>query len=261
MTYDTISVETSDDVAVIRLNRPETLNAVTASMLDELDAAFTEAAARARAIVLTASGKAFSAGADMAEASAAAPAADLDAGLLLETHVNPLVLKLRELKVPWISAVRGAVAGVGCSIALSADLIIASQTAYFFQAFSRLGLVPDGGASWLASRALSRPRAMEFLLLAEKLPAEKALSWGLVNQVVTDDELDNAAQALAGRLARGPTQAYRLIRELAWTAADGDFQAVLSAEREAQREAGRTKDVAEGVAAFLQKRAPEFTGA
>jgi len=168
--------------------------------------------------------------------------------------------KLRGLEIPWITAVRGPAAGVGCALALAGDLIVASETAYFLQAFVRIGIIPDGGSSYLLTRALSRAQAMEMMLLGEKIPAQQALAWGLVNRVVADDALDDAALELATRLAQGPTRAYASIRKLAWSALDSDWDSTLRLERELQKHAGRTEDAAEGIKAFLEKRPAQFLG-
>ena len=255
-----VLMEAVGDVGVIRLNDPTTLNAVTLEMLEQLSAAIDFCAERSRVIILTTSGRAFCSGANLSSDFNSGAGGDLDAGRLLESHVNPLIEKMTSLPVPVIAAVRGPAAGVGASLALVADLIVASDTAYFLQAFSRIGLVPDGGASWLLSRAVGRPRAMELMLLGDKLPAMQALDWGLINRVVPDGELDEAALGLANKLAQGPTAAYGLIRQLAWKAADSDLSEMLIAERQAQCEAGKTSDAAEGIAAFIGKRPAAFTG-
>lgn len=250
-----------ESVGVIRLNDPATLNAITAEMLEQLQKALDRASGSCRAIVLTSVGRAFSSGANLAGGQPVEDAdGQRDIGLFLEDHVNPLIAKLIDLPIPWVSAVRGPAAGVGCSLAIAADLVVASETAFFLQAFSRVGLVPDGGASWLLTRAIGRPRAMELMLLGEPLEAARALEWGLVNRVVPDSELDDAAVAIAATLARGPTKTLGLIRQLARQAADGDLLSLLAAERNAQRMAGLTNDAIEGITAFIDKRTPSFTG-
>jgi 2-(1,2-epoxy-1,2-dihydrophenyl)acetyl-CoA isomerase len=233
---------------------------VTVGMIEAFEAALDEVEAKARAMVLTGAGRAFCSGANLSAGTGEAQDPDdYDAGLILDSHINPLMSRLRDLKLPWITAVRGAAAGVGASLALAADMILASDTAYFLQAFPRIGLVPDGGSSHLLVRTLGRPRAMEMMLLGERLPAATALSWGLINRLVPDDQLDAAAAELAQRLADGAAS-LKLIRRLAWTAVDEDWSASLAAERALQREAGRTRDHREGVAAFLGKRAAQFEG-
>ena len=147
---------------------------------------------------------------------------------------------------------------MGCSIALTADLIVAGESAYFLQAFSRIGLVPDGGASWLVSRAVGRVRAMELMLLGNRLPAAQALKWGLINRVVPDEVLETTALELAQSLAKGPTRSLGMIRSLCWSAEESGLEQALTAERTAQAIAGRSPDAREGIAAFVQKRPPAF---
>ena len=168
--------------------------------------------------------------------------------------------RLRNLPLPWVSAVNGAAAGVGASLALAGDMIVAGESAFFLQAFSRIGLAPDGGSSHLLVRTIGRARASELMLLGERLSAAKALEWGLINRVVPDAELAEAALALAQRLAKG-AYSQRLIRQLAWSAVDADWETTLAQERAAQRTAGQSADHREGVRAFMEKRAAAFTGA
>lgn len=257
-----IRYECADNVALITLNDPATLNAITAELSEDLHAAFERAVSdAARAVVLTGEGRAFSSGANLS--GGAPPMGDdgrIDLGRVLEERYNPFITHLRDLPIPFITAVNGAAAGVGCSFALMGDLIVAAESAYFLQAFRRIGLVPDGGATYLLPRMLTRARAMELMLLGEKLPAAKALEWGLINRCVPDDQLLPAAKALALDLARGPTKALGMMRKLAWRALDADLAGQLHAERVAQREASRTGDFVEGVQAFLQKRPAEFKG-
>lgn len=255
-----VQLRLEDRVAIVVLDDPAALNAIGPDMLDDLASAIDQAEAGARCMLLAASGRAFSAGGDLSALAASQRSGPIDAGALLESHVNPLLVRLAALSIPWISAVRGAAAGVGCSLALAADLVVASDNAYFLQAFSRVGLAPDGGSTWLLAKAAGRVRAMEMMLLGERIPAAQALDWGLVNRVVDDDALDATALALAQRLAAGPTRALALTRQLAWLAASASWPEALDAERAGQREAGNTQDVAEGVRAFLGKRPPQFVG-
>ena len=262
MKYATLIVDRVGEVGIIRLNAPKSLNAVTETMLEELDYAFVACSKQVRAIVLTSTSRAFSSGANLIDGGLDPDAADgIDAGALLETHVNPLFGKLKALEIPWISAIRGPTVGVACSIALAADMIVASYSAYLLLAFARVGLVPDGGAHWLLTRTIGRARAMELMLLGDRLPAATALQWGLVNRVVPDDQLEQAALEIAMRLAQGPTRTLALIRRLSWAAADQGVDVILAAERDAQRMAGQTQDVCEGIAAFVEKRQPRFVGA
>jgi 2-(1,2-epoxy-1,2-dihydrophenyl)acetyl-CoA isomerase len=262
MGYQEIVVETHERVGVLRLNMPARLNAMTIRMVEEIDAALDELTARCRAVVLTSAGRAFCSG--IALDSALLPASvtreQRDVGQVLQSHINPLMSKLRDLPVPWITAVRGAAAGVGASFALAGDLVVASDTAYFLQAFARIGLVSDGGATHLLVRTIGRVRAMELMLLADRLPAAKALEWGLINRVVPDAVLDEEALKLAATLADGPSVALGLMRRATWSALDAPWHEVLRSEREMQAIAGRSSDFDEGIAAFNEKRAAKFTG-
>lgn len=261
MSYSKIEFACHGTVATIRLNDPATLNALDRAMIEEMDAALDEATGSARALVLTGAGRGFCTGAGLAVAGELpVDEAGPDFGAVLETLINPLMTKLRDLPIPWITAVRGPAAGAGCSLALAGDMIVASDSAYFLQAFSRIGLVPDAGSTHLLARGTTRARAMEMMLLGERIPASTALEWGLINRVVPDAELECAAAELTERLAVGPTRTLGLIRKTAWDALDSGWSAALAAERDAQRVAGRTRDAGEGIGAFLQKRPPAFEG-
>jgi len=257
--YQHILCDVSDDVAFIRLNAPDTLNAMTTDMGRELLDAIGQAPRSARAIVLGGVGRAFCSGANLSDGSFKLDDPDRDAGAMLEAVVNPLALQIRRSPIPVVTAVRGAVAGVGCALALMGDLIVAGENAYFFQAFSRIGLSPDGGSTFLLAKAIGRVRAMEMMLLATRLPAAQALDWGLVNRVVADDAVEAAAIDLARQLARGPAS-LGLTRAAAWAALENSFEDALALEREIQRIAGRTADFVEGIDAFQTKRAPVFRG-
>jgi 2-(1,2-epoxy-1,2-dihydrophenyl)acetyl-CoA isomerase len=262
MTYQKIDVQARDKVGVISLNDPATLNSVGPLMIDEITGALSELRSTVRAIVITGKGRSFCSGAalDGVSTEDGARRLERDFGAILESHINPLMTALRSLGVPWVSAVRGAAAGFGASLALSADLVVASESAYFLQAFTRIGLVPDGGSTHLLVRTIGRVRSMELMLLADRLPATKALEWGLINRVVADSTLEDKALELASQLAAGPSVALRLARQLAWSALDEDWAAILKRERECQCIAGRTLDADEGIRAFMEKRAAAFTG-
>ena len=258
MTYETIRVDvTPAKVGVITLNRPDTLNALTAQMLDEMRDAVTSLPGEgARALLLTGEGRGFSSGADLASGGGLPD----DAGEALDKHFNPLIEAIFDLPVPVVTAVNGPTAGAGCSLALSADIVVAARSAYFLQAFVNIGLVPDAGASWLLPRLAGRARAMEMMMLGERIGADKAAEWGMIARVVDDQFLPEEAMVIAANLARGPTKALGLIRGLARNAEQLSLTDALAAERVAQCEAGQTDDFKSAVVAFLQKRQPTFEG-
>jgi 2-(1,2-epoxy-1,2-dihydrophenyl)acetyl-CoA isomerase len=255
-----VTFEQDGDVAIIQLNDPATLNAMSVPMIVALGEAFDQAEAKARAAMLCGNGRGFCSGWNLTAAPETRDGGPPDLGLTLEQHINPLMRRLRELSIPWISAVHGAAAGAGASLALAADMIVAGESAYFLQAFRRIGLVPDAGATWLLARAAGRVRAMEMMLLGEKLPAPRALDWGLINRVVKDDDVTAEAMKLARELAAGPTHTLAMIRRAAWTGAEGSFADALQTERTLQTQAGQSADFAEGVRAFAEKRAARFYG-
>lgn len=265
MTYSKISYERKGDIAIIAFDDEKTLNACGIDTAQELLHAFETAADEARCTILTGKGRGFCSGANLGAGPGSAPALNhpgskSDAGRALDTHYNPLVTAIRAHPHPVITAVNGAAAGVGCAIGLMGDIVICGKSGYFLQAFRRIGLVPDGGSTYLLAKTIGRVRAMEMALFGEKVPAEQALAWGLVNRVVDDAALLPTALEMAEKLASGPTEALALTRRLIWDACDADFGPALHAERMAQRKAGRTGDFAEGVTAFLQKRKAVFQG-
>lgn len=245
-------------VATLTMNRPDSLNALSAAMVDELRSAVESlAGSGARCLLLTGEGRGFSSGADLAGGAGGTPD---DAGRALEEHFNPLVEALFALPIPVVAAVNGPAAGAGASLALCADVVIAARSAYFLQAFVNIGLIPDAGATWLLPRLVGRARALEMMMLGERIAAERAHQWGLIARIVDDEFLIAEAVALATRLAQGPTVALGLIRRLARESAQLSLGEALAAERAAQREAGRTEDFTAAVLAFLQKRQPRFDG-
>jgi len=258
MSFEHIRLEQSPGrFATLTIARPERLNAMDGQTVDEMRAAVDQVAASdARCLLLMGEGRAFSSGADLA-ASGGLPE---DAGAALEKHFNPLVEALFALDIPVVAAVRGPAAGAGCSLALAADIVIAARSAYFLQAFVNIGLIPDAGATWLLPRLAGRARAMEMMMLGERVSADQALEWGLVSRVVEEEALDSEAAALAARLANGPTVALGLIRKLAHEAAQRPLSDALAAERAAQRTAGESADFKAGVMAFIAKRQPTFEG-
>ena len=265
MAYEHIILEEAEGVATLTLNRPQMLNALhvdlIAEMIDAVDR--LRDGGSARVLLLTGAGRGFSSGADLAgggAGGAAFGAGPIDAGKVLETHFNPLLERLFALPLPFITAVNGPAAGAGCSYALAGDIVIAARSAYFLQAFVNIGLVPDVGSTWLLPRLAGRARAQAMMMLGERITAEQALDWGMIYQVVDDDQLLPTAQSLAARLARGPTRTYALIRQGIRACLDKSLTEALMIERQNQLAAGRTQDFAEGVAAFLQKRPANFQG-
>ena len=248
----------SSNVAVLRFNHPEVLNAIGADMLEGLDAALREVQDPnngARCLLITGEGRGFCAGANLADRKRGQ-----GAGASLRNAYHPLLLTLRDLEMPVVTAVNGAAAGVGMSLAILGDIVCASKQAFFLQAFARIGLVPDGGATFMLPRLVGWGRAMELSLLAERLPAEKAEQWGLVNRVFDDNAaLLDGALALAERLANGP-RSLALMRRLYWATWHNAYEQQLDLEAQMQAEAGRTQDHAEGVKAFFDKRDPQFAG-
>jgi 2-(1,2-epoxy-1,2-dihydrophenyl)acetyl-CoA isomerase len=260
MSESLVNYQCADDVAILRLNDPGALNAFSDAMCELLIERLLRAGREARVIVLTGNGRGFSSGVNLNVSPADKPASERDAGERLERLFNPLMAVIQDLAVPFVTAVNGPAAGVGCSVALSGDLVVAAQSAYFLQAFSRIGLVPDGGSAYLLAKSAGRVRAMEAMLLAEKISASQALEWGMINRLAPDGKALDMAMDFALRLAAGPTYALGLVRRLAWSALEEGFADQLALERRVQRKAGRSPDFVEGVAAFREKRAPRFRG-
>jgi len=253
--FDRVTVTAHPSVAVLAFNQPEVMNAVSARMIAGAMAALDFIQGEGvRAMVLTGTGKAFCAGANLAEVEPG-----LSAGDMLDRVYHPFLRRLRDFPVPVVTAVNGAAVGIGMSFALSGDLCLAARTAFFQQGFARLGLVPDGGSTWLLPRLIGLARARELALLNEKLPAETALQWGLINGVADDEKLPDEALALAKRLADGPA-AGAMTRRLLWDSPGNTYEQQLALEQAAQQQASGTDDFREGLAAFHAKRPPRFTG-
>lgn len=259
LTYDKLTYEIIGDVAVVRLNDPDTLNALTDPIGVEVMHALHRAETEAKAMLLTSVGRAFSSGANMADATFNLDDPHRDLGVGVHSIFNPLLLDMRSSRLPIVTAVKGPAAGVGCGLACSGDMIIAGESAFFFPAFRHVGLSPDGGISYLLTRAVGRVRAMEMMLLGTKLPAAKALEWGLINRVVPDDAVDDEALKLATALAAGP-RSLGYIKDAAWAACDLPLAEQLQRERTLQRSAGQTADFVEGVSAYRDRRPAKFTG-
>lgn len=256
---DQVKITVDGAVGVITMSDPATLNAASAEMLAGLRAGLAGLAADdgVRCIVLTGEGRAFCSGASLTGGGPVDGAGDI--GEVLAATINPLMLAMRDCPKPLVAAVNGAAAGVGASFAIACDLVVAAESAYFLQAFRRIGLVPDGGATWMLPRLIGKARAMELMLLGDKLDARTALAWGLINRCVPDAELMPTTLELARNLAAGPL-ALGLTRRLVWEGMKADFESQLGAEVIAQRDAGYSADALEGIGAFLAKRPAVFRG-
>lgn len=254
MSYANLRLDIADGLATITLDRPEVLNAFNFAMVVEFQAALNEVGCSgARALLLTGAGRAFSAGPDLTD-----PA--VRSATILDGHFNPLIEAIFALPLPVVAAVNGAAVGVGCSIALAADIVFAGRSAYFLQSFVHVGLVPDGGSTWLLPRLIGKARAQAMMMLGTRVPADTAENWGMIHQCLDDAKLASTARATAIQLAGGPTRSYALIRSGIRRALDGDLASTLAMEAENQREAATTADHAEALAAFLDRRTTSFEG-
>lgn len=262
MSYQTITFEASEGVARLTLNRPERLNSFNTVMLSEVQAALAtlQREAAARVLVLTGAGRGFCAGQDLGDRVVAPGDAPPDLGPSIERGYKPLVLALRRLPLPVIAAVNGVAAGAGANIALACDLVIAARSATFIQAFSKIGLVPDSGGTWILPRLVGHARAMGLALLGEKLPAEQAAQWGLIWRCVDDGQLTAEVDTLARQLASAPTRGLARTKQAMLEGWGRSLEQQLDIERDYQQELGHSADYAEGVAAFMAKRVPQFTG-
>ncbi|SFB51735.1 2-(1,2-epoxy-1,2-dihydrophenyl)acetyl-CoA isomerase [Amycolatopsis marina] len=262
-TDDVLLTADADGVRTLTLNRPKAYNSLTVELKERLLAALREAAAddAVRAVVLTGAGKAFCAGQDLKEHVGLLQAGDPAPLRTVADHYNPIVKTIVDMPKPVISAVNGPAAGAGAAFAYASDLRIAAESSNFLMAFANVGLGPDSGAAWTLQRLIGYGRAAELMLLARTVDAEEALRIGLVGEVVADAELAERAQAVAARLAAGPTMAYSKIKGVLTLAAESTLDEALAAEEEAQGALGRTADHTEAVEAFVAKRKPNFTGA
>jgi 2-(1,2-epoxy-1,2-dihydrophenyl)acetyl-CoA isomerase len=259
MPENSVLIDRRDGWTALTLNRPDRLNAFNEAMHRELAAALEEAAGdTCRAILLTGAGRGFCAGQDLTDRMATDTAPDL--GATLDAFYNPLIRRLRSLRKPVICAVNGVAAGAGANIALACDIVLAARSAKFIQSFAKIGLVPDCGGTFFLPRLVGGARARALAMLAESVSAEQAESWGLIWRAVDDISLRQEAEALAAQLATQPTEGLALIKEALNASPSNGLDAQLDLERDLQRKAGRTPDYAEGVRAFLEKRAPRFTG-
>jgi 2-(1,2-epoxy-1,2-dihydrophenyl)acetyl-CoA isomerase len=255
-----LDIDPATHVATLTLNRPDKLNSFTRSMHAELrDALDAIERDGTRALVLTGAGRAFCAGQDLADLDFT-PGCATDLGNLIDENFNPLVRRLQALPLPVIAAVNGTAAGAGANLALACDLTLAARSSTFIQAFVKIGLVPDTGGTWSLPRRIGMARALGLAITGDKLTAEKAESWGMIWRVVDDAQLASEAGKLAAELAQQPTRAIAAIKRAIRAGATQDLDAQLDLERDLQRELGASHDYAEGVHAFIEKRAPHFKG-
>jgi 2-(1,2-epoxy-1,2-dihydrophenyl)acetyl-CoA isomerase len=261
MSYQTILFDLTGGVARLTFNRPDRLNSFNTTMHAEVREALGRVASTdARVLVVTGAGRGFCAGQDLGDRAVAPGGTAVDLGESIEKNYKPLVLALRSLQMPIIAAVNGVAAGAGANIALACDLVIAARSANFVQAFSKLGLVPDSGGTWFLPRLIGTARAVGLTLLGEKLSAEQAAQWGLIWRCVEDAELSAVVDGLATQLAAAPTRGLVRTKQALYEGWGRTLEQQLDIERDYQRELGYTADYAEGVAAFTQKRPPQFTG-
>lgn len=257
MEYQTITLEIAEGVATVTLNRGEVMNALNGQMRAEITHAVTEAGQTARVVVLTGAGRAFCSGQDLSDrASVANP----DLERTLRDEYLPMLRAIANCPVPTISAVNGAAAGAGANLALAADVVIAAESAYFLQAFARIGLIPDAGGTWTLPRTMGMAKALGAALFADKITARQADDWGMIWEAVPDAEFEATWKARAAHLAAGPTQAYRLAKEAIRASWDNDMEAQLNLEGKSQGVCGQSRDFQEGVVAFMEKRPARFEG-
>jgi 2-(1,2-epoxy-1,2-dihydrophenyl)acetyl-CoA isomerase len=262
LAYEFIVAETSAGVMKITLNRPDVLNSFNAAMARELRTALEASRAdkSVRAVVLTGAGRAFCAGQDLSEVPASTTGGAFDLGATVHATYNPVIRTIRKLDLPVICAVNGVAAGAGANLALACDIVLAADNASFIQSFAKVGLIPDSGGTFFLPRIVGLARAAAMMMTAEKVPAERAYELGMVSRVCAPDVLQQEAMKLATELAGMPTRGLALTKRALNQSLCNDLEAQLELEAELQREAGRTHDFVEGVAAFLEKRKPNFTG-
>ena len=257
MSYETIRYAARDGIGTITLARPDVMNGLNAQMRIEITHAVTHAPKTARALVLTGEGGAFCSGQDLGDRITAA---DIDLERTLREEYEPMLRAIYDCPIPTIAAVNGAAAGAGANLALAADIVIATESAVFIQAFARIGLIPDAGGTYWLPRQMGFAKAMGAALLAERITATQADAWGMIWEAVPDDAFAEAVEARATQLAEGPTAAHRLIKQAMRQSCDNTLEKQLEIEATLQGEAGHTRDFQEGVSAFLEKRPARYEG-
>lgn len=256
MSFETILYDLNDDVATITLNRPDVMNGLNAQMRAEILAAVKQAGSEARALVLTGAGRGFCSGQDLGDRSGRA----INLELTLRDEYEPMLRAIYDCPIPTLSAVNGPAAGAGANLALAADIVIATESAFFLQASARIGLIPDAGGTYWLPRQMGFAKAMGAALLADKITAKQADDWGLIWAAIPDDQFEEHIAARARQLATGPTQAYARIKQALRGTYDNTLGEQLDLEAKLQGEAGNTRDFVEGVTAFLEKRPAKYQG-
>jgi len=262
MSYKNIEFSIDKGVAVLTLNRPDSLNSFTAEMHGEVRAVLTQAAddKQVRAVLLTGNGRGFCAGQDLNDRAVSAGESLPDLGDSVEKYYSPLIIQITTMEKPVICAVNGVAAGAGANIALACDIVIAGRSASFIQSFARLGLIPDSGGTWILPRLVGMARAKGLAMLAPKVSAEQAEAWGMIWQVVDDEDLMSTALGLAEHMATQPTRGFAYTKQAFAASAANTLEVQLELEKELMRAAGKTHDYQEGVSAFLAKRTPVYKG-
>jgi 2-(1,2-epoxy-1,2-dihydrophenyl)acetyl-CoA isomerase len=262
MAYETIEFEITKGVAVLTLNRPDRMNSFNTQMHGEVRDALKQVKkdGSVRCLLITGNGRGFCAGQDLSDRNVDPNAEMPNLGESIEKNYNPLIRTLQGLEMPVICAVNGVAAGAGANIAFACDIVLAARSASFIQAFCKIGLVPDSGGTWTLPRLVGHARAMALSMLGDKISAEQAQSWGMIWQVIDDEQLKDEALSMAKRLATQPTKGLALIKRAIQSSWDNSFDEQLDLERDLQTLAGRTEDYREGVKAFMEKRQPDFKG-
>jgi 2-(1,2-epoxy-1,2-dihydrophenyl)acetyl-CoA isomerase len=262
MSYNTIEYSVDSGVALLRLNRPDALNSFTVEMHGEVREVLASAAEdkAVRAVLITGNGRGFCAGQDLNDRAVSPGESMPDLGDSVENYYNPLIRRITSMEKPVICAVNGVAAGAGANIALACDIVIAARSASFIESFSKLGLIPDSGGTWHLPRLVGMARARGLAMLGPKVPAEQALEWGMIWQVVDDEALMETALGLARQMATQPTRGFAFTKQAFAASAANTLDQQLDLERDLMRAAGRTHDYQEGVKAFLEKRPPEYRG-